>query len=315
MVLDADEVTTLNKMLDLHIHGIDGFDTRSPGPEIVLRIAEIEGHAGVAGIVLSIYSAPIDSMRQQMAVVRRAMERQSLPSNTSHSYPSVEEKPGMGNKTRSARILGVHLEGPFLNPTMAGALDSLTFLEPSERGLRQLIDGFEDMIRIVTIAPEREGALGLIRSMAKVGILVNMGHSNATFLEAEAGFLAGARGITHLFNGMAGFHHREPGLCGFGLLNSEIYVEVIGDGSHLSRETLDLVFRTKRPDRIILVSDSVKETSSLSDRAPPTRDGRLLGGSMTVPEAARCLVIGGLDEEIVMKATTTNPEAFLGSAR
>jgi N-acetylglucosamine-6-phosphate deacetylase len=314
-VLGTYEVTVLNRALDLHIHGIDGFDTRSPSPEIVLRIAEIEGHAGVAGIVLSIYSAPTDSMRQQMGVVRRAMERQTVQSNTSHSYPSVEERSEMGNGELSARILGVHLEGPFLNPTMAGALNSLSFLEPSERELRQLIDGFEDMIRIITVAPEREGALGLIRSMTEIGILVNMGHSDATFHEAEAGFSAGARGITHLFNGMAGFHHREPGLCGFGLLNSEIYVEVIGDTSHLSMETLDLVFRTKRSDRIILVSDSVRETSTLSDEAPRTRDGRLLGGAMTVPEAARSLVMRGLDEELVMKAATTNPEAFLGSAR
>jgi N-acetylglucosamine-6-phosphate deacetylase len=305
----------VTKTLDLHIHGIDGIDTTNPRPEAILKIAEIEGRVGVERIVLSIYSAPIGAMRQQMAVVKRAMERQDPQPEALGSNPTVHSELKNRDLRLPARILGVHLEGPFLNPTMAGALDSLSFLPPREREFRRLIDGFEDIVHIVTVAPEREGALTLIRSMTKAGILVNLGHSNATFQEAEAGFMAGARGITHLFNGMRGFHHREPGLSGFGLLNREIYVEVIGDMKHLSKEALKLVFQVKRPDRIVLVSDSVQETSSLSDEAPRGRDGGLLGGCLTLTEAASRLVLQGFDEETVVKATTMNPGTFLSMAK
>jgi N-acetylglucosamine-6-phosphate deacetylase len=112
---------------------------------------------------------------------------------------------------------------------------------------------------------------------------------------------------------MRRFHHREPGLSGFGLLNAEVYVEVIGDMDHIGRQALELVFRMKRPDRIILVSDSVRETSSLTGRTPRGGDGSLLGGSKTLPSAATQLIREGFDEERIMKATTKNPRAFLAS--
>ena len=229
------------------------------------------------------------------------MERQN-PSSVSARNPS-----------QPARILGVHLEGPFLSPNMAGALDGSSFASPSERMLRELTDGFEDVISVVTIAPEKEGALSLIKTMAKWGILVNLGHSNATFAEAEAGFRAGARGVTHLFNAMRGFSHREAGLSGFGLLNREVYVEVIGDLNHLSLQALDLVFRLKNPEKILLVSDSVRETSSRGDSVPRGGDGRLVGGSAPLPMAAMRLVTQGFDENLIMRAISTNPQTFLGS--
>jgi N-acetylglucosamine-6-phosphate deacetylase len=227
---------------------------------------------------------------------------------------TFREEPQTVGRRLPARILGVHLEGPFLNPLMGGALDHSSFLDPTVNAFRRLIEGFEDIVRTVTIAPEKNGAIDLIRSMAKTGILVNMGHSNATFREAEAGLRAGARGITHLFNAMRGFHHREPGLSGFGLLNADVYVEVIGDMEHLSKGALELVFRMKRADRIVLVSDSVQETSRSDSQAWRGGDKSLVGGSTTLPGAARRLVDEGFDEERVMQAASANPKAFLLSA-
>ncbi|MGD0232654.1 MAG: hypothetical protein ABSC19_20260 [Syntrophorhabdales bacterium] len=274
---------------DLHTHGIEGLDTQSADPDTMLGIAGLQGLAGVGEIILSIYSGPLDVMRGQMAAVKAAMGRQ-----------------GAGQ----ARILGVHLEGPFLNPAQCGALDPVTFLDPAEDVLRYLIEGYEGIVRIVTIAPEREGAPGLIRRMAKAGIRVNMGHSEATFAEAETGFRAGARGITHLFNAMRGFHHREPGIAGFGLLRRDAYVEIIGDLVHLHRETIELVLRMKEVEKIILVSDSVRGTG-VSRREAPREKGRLLGGSLTLGDAARRLVEAGFDEERIMRAATVNPRAYL----
>jgi len=182
--------------VDLHTHGIGGLDTESTDSGTMLGIAKAHGLAGVAEIVLSLYPAPIEIMRKRMAAVEAAMRR---------------------NLRGQARIAGVHLEGPFLNPAACGALDPALFLGPDEAVYRRLTEGYEGIVRIVTVAPELPGAPGLIRRMARAGIRVNMGHSEATYSEAEAGFRAGARGITHLFNAMRPFHHRAPGIAGFGL--------------------------------------------------------------------------------------------------
>jgi N-acetylglucosamine-6-phosphate deacetylase len=281
----------VNTVMDMHTHGIEGLDVRG-GAAAVRKIAEVHGKAGVDEIILSIFPAPIDEMRNSMAAVRDAMDAQA-------------------GARGAARILGIHLEGPFLNPAYAGALDAGAFCSPDEKVFDALIEGFKPIVRIVTIAPEMRDALPLIRKMDRMGIRANMGHSGATYAEAEAGFRAGARGITHLFNAMRGLHHREPGIAGFGLMNQEIYVEVIGDLRHVDARVLDMVFCLKGPGRVVLISDSVRETRRDNNATPERPDGRLLGGSMTVTEAARGLIGAGLDEETVMRAVTVNPHAFL----
>ena len=288
------------KTIDIHTHGIGGFDTRSGSIDDILRIAEIHGASGASEIVLSIYPAPIETMRQQMELVRQAMERQGQGAWVK----------GHG-EAGAARILGVHLEGPFLNPARCGALDPASFIDPGEHALHALLDGFEGLVKMITVAPEREGAPVFIRNVTALGIVVSMGHSDATYAEAEAGFRAGARGITHLFNGMRAFHHREPGLAGFGLLNKEVYVEVIADPFHLHSRTVELIFKTKKPESIILVSDSVKETKSACDGRVVDTSGRLQGGSMAVTECARRLVDLGFDESAVSGAISSNPRQYL----
>ncbi|MDD5434825.1 MAG: hypothetical protein PH343_05285, partial [Nitrospira sp.] len=194
---------------------------------------------------------------------------------------------------------------------------------------------------LITIAPEITGGLKLIKQASDMGIVVSMGHSDLTYAEAEAGFHAGAKGITHLFNAMSGFHHREPGLAGFGLLNNEIYAEVIADPYHLHPKTLELIFRTKNTEKIILISDTIKssgvpekddekshphlnplpegEETSLPfkgrDRVGmglfSRETGRLLGGAMTVVEASNRLIEAGYDKTIVTGCITKNPEKYL----
>jgi N-acetylglucosamine-6-phosphate deacetylase len=285
---------TIPRIIDLHTHGVAGVDTRTHEPETVLEIAVQHGLAGVAEIVPTIYPGPIQEMRHQMAAVKAAMTRQQ------------EEGTAI-----QARILGVHLEGPFLNQSRCGALDPAMFLEPSERAFRGLIEGFEGIVLIVTVAPEKGGAIPLIRLMAGQGIVVSMGHSDATFAEAEAGCRAGARGITHLFDAMRGFHHREPGITGFGLLDRDVYVELIGDLHHLSPGTIDLVLRTKDPRRILFVSDSVKQTQLKSGRPPAGPDGTLLGGGALLPSAVQMLVDKGFDEDLVSRSVSLNPTEYL----
>jgi N-acetylglucosamine-6-phosphate deacetylase len=299
-------------VIDVHTHGAGGFDTRTKNAGDVLSAAAIHGRSGVSAIIPTIYPSRIPVMRSHMEAVREAMLIQD-------AERGIKGAGREGKNNRPSRIIGVHLEGPFLNPARCGALSGSSFISPAKSVLQNLIEGFEDMIKIITVAPEIGGAPRLIKDIADRGIIVSMGHSDATYSEAEAGFNAGAKGITHIFNAMRGFHHREPGIAGFGLVNRDVYVEVIADPFHLHHKTLEMIFRTKRHDRILLVSDTVKESGqggSVSVRGKRKKgvgdaSGRLTGGSMTITEAAKRLVGMGFDEGVIIKCITKNPEKYL----
>ena len=311
------------RTIDIHIHGVGGYDTRTASEDDILKVAEILGSQGVSEIIPTIYPSSVNEMRKNMMAVGKAMDKQRGISNP--PFPPFS-KGGKGGITNPSQIIGIHLEGPFLNPSKCGALDARMFIEPSEKNLQKLLEGFEDVVKVVTIAPEIKGASKLIRKISDMGIIVSMGHSDATFSEAEAGFHAGAKGITHIFNAMRSFHHREPGIAGFGLINDDIYVEVIADPFHLHPKTLKLVFKTKNPKKIIIVSDSVKETNSPS--SPPCKGGvqrrtqkrvkavtdahgKLQGGSMTIVESSKRLIKMGFDETVIMDCITKNPRRYL----
>jgi len=328
-------------IIDIHIHGMAGCDTKGAAPQDILRIAESIGSHGVSAFLPTIYSGSIDQMRCDISAVKTAMEIQSTEKKSSEfgvlSFGSINRKSKIAqwkSETRveenrelrissieeqvqmntAAAILGVNLEGPFLNPVYAGVLIKNSFLAPKISDFEKLVEGFGDIIKVITIAPELDGALNLIRFAADSGFIVSMGHSGALYAEAEAGFNAGARGITHIFNAMRGIHHREPGIAGFGLLNPHVYVEVIADLFHLHHKTKELVFKIKKPEKIIVVSDSIKATLADNGKSPvcdPT--GTLSGGSIIITESAQNLVNLGFPESIVKKSISDNPKKYLTS--
>lgn len=293
------------EVIDIHTHGMGGVDTRTSDAKDILRIAEIQASCGITSFVPTIYSDTIEVMRNNIMAVKIAMEAQKSDAG------------GSDNRHRQitcASIIGVHLEGPFLNSAKCGALKSLSFIEPDESRLKELLEGFEDFVKIITIAPELSGAVKIIKKISDMGIIVSMGHSDATYSEAEAGYHAGARGITHIFNAMRGFHHREPGIAGFGLLSKDLFIEVIADPHHLNTETLKLIFNVKNHERIILISDSVKNTmvsEGETERGVISDSGTLQGGSMSMTGASRRLIKLGFDEEKVKGYITINPAAYL----
>jgi N-acetylglucosamine-6-phosphate deacetylase len=293
------------KIIDIHTHGINGFDTKTVSEGHILKISEIHGKHGVSEIVPTVYSSGIETMRRHMLAIKKAIELQSCRG----------ERPlALENQKSKAKIIGIHLEGPFLNPSTCGALDAGSFIEPNEYDLRKLVEGFEDIIKIITIAPELKGALKTIKSISDMEIIASMGHSDATYSEAEEGFHSGAKGITHIFNAMRGIHHREPGIAGFGLMNKDVYIEVIADPFHLDQKIIELIFSTKNPDRIIIVSDTVKDTKpSSASQGVRSEENRILGGSLTVRKSSERLIKIGIDEEIVLKAVSENPVRYLGT--
>lgn len=275
------------KIIDIHTHGIGRHETRSGKPADILGMARLHGKAGVAAIVPTVYSAGIKKMRADLGAIREAMA-------------DLEGDAGKG----AAKVLGAHLEGPFLNPARSGALEKRSFIKPTITAFNGLIKGYEDVIRMITISPELPGALKVIGCAAGMGIRVSMGHSEATFAEARRAREAGATGVTHLFNAMSGLHHREPGLIGFALADPEIYVEVIADGVHVSPEILKMVFRLKRAGRIIAVSDSVK--------GPMRKSGVLQGGGAALAASRSLLSDIGLGQRSIALALGLNAARFLG---
>jgi N-acetylglucosamine-6-phosphate deacetylase len=269
-------------IIDIHFHGTEKIDIKEvKDSEEILFMARHYGEKGIDGFLVTLYPDDLNKMRRSLSIIKEAIN----------------------NQTEGAKIHGVYLEGPFINPEQSGALDYTKFLTPDIDKLKKLIEGFEAIIKIITIAPELPGALRLIERCVVLGILVSMGHSNATFKEAQEGFMAGAKLITHLFNAMRGIHHREPGLAGFGVINEEVFIELIADGRHINDEILKWLFNIKRTDRIILISDMVKDKG----------DERLIkGSSMNLLEIKERVLQLKIDSEKINKAIYENPKKLLG---
>lgn len=268
-------------LIDIHFHGTENIDIKEVSDyEQILFLAKDYGEKGVDGFLLTLYPDDLKKMREKLSFIKKAMFSQR----------------------EGAKIYGAYLEGPFLNPLKAGALDHSKFLKPDDYKLKKLIEGFEDIIKIITIAPELPNAYKLIENCVYSNIIVSMGHSDATFKEAQNGFKAGARLITHLFNAMRGIHHREPGIAGFGIIEDEIYVELIGDGRHINDELLKWLFNVKNTDRIILISDMVKDKDNNS---------LLKGSSISLSKIQDRILKLEITRENVYKAVYENPKRLL----
>lgn len=284
--------------VDLHAHGIGRYDTQTDDHEDILAMARVHAEAGTTAILPTIYSGRINEMRNGLKAVSRAMEVQAKGKG-----------PKAKGRSFGAHILGVNLEGPFLNPARCGAMDKDTFIKPTLAALKKLIAGHEEIVRIITIAPELPGALKVIEKCADMGIKVNMGHSDATLRQALDAKKAGATGITHIFNAMRPFHHREPGLAGLGLTDNELYIEVIADGVHLHPLTLKLIFNHKRLDRIIIVSDSV--AGQKTAKGVVYDKGVLAGSGLTISGVVKRLQRIGIPDAKIIEASTANPLRYI----
>ncbi len=285
-------------LIDLHTHGIGKYDTKTENPDDILKMAMLYAKAGTAAFLPTIYSGTIRQMRANMEAVKAAIKMRNAENRT-------------GTKHRSSRdtsmILGVHLEGPFLNPARCGAQEKKSLIKPAISHLERLIEGYEEIIKIMTIAPEMPGALKVIERAVSLGIKVNMGHSDATYGQALSGKKAGATGISHIFNAMRPFHHREPGIAGFGLMDEDIFIEVVADGIHLAPKTLSLIFKIKRTDRIILVSDSIKG-AGVKKGPIKTSAGAIAGSAVTLSGALKNVENAGGD---ALKSASENPLNYL----
>jgi N-acetylglucosamine-6-phosphate deacetylase len=223
-----------------------------------------------------------------------------------------------------ATPLGWHVEGPFLAPARAGAHDKARFLAPDVAPISDWSPATG--IRMVTLAPELPGALGVVERLVGNGVVVSAGHSSATWAQAMAGFDAGIRSVTHLFNAMSRLDHREPGLPGAALADERVTSGIIPDGLHVHPGLVALVRRTVGPERLAVVTDAVAALGvapgrhSLAGRevlvdetACRLPDGTLAGSVIGLEAAVRNLAeYAGCSLDEARLAATTVPARLLG---
>jgi N-acetylglucosamine-6-phosphate deacetylase len=222
------------------------------------------------------------------------------------------------------RILGVHLEGPFLAPRRLGTHPSAARRDPDTELLSRLLDA--GPIRLVTLAPELPGSERLIDLLRARGVAVSCGHTDATAAQANAAFDRGASTVTHLFNAMRPFRHRDPGIAGAALARDDVIVQVILDGVHLADDTARVVWRAAA-GRVALVTDAVAGAGAsdglyrlggveleIRDGVVRGPDGQLAGSVLTMDEAVRNLHALGVPLEDSLAAASTVPARVIGAA-
>lgn len=235
----------------------------------------------------------------------------------------LERASAMLDRADGARLVGVHIEGPFLSPARQGAHDAALMISPDPGAVTSLLA--HRSLVAVTLAPERDRALAATARFAEAGVVVSLGHSDATATQARAGVDAGARAVTHLFNAMRPMHHREPGLAGVALTDDRLAVGLICDLHHVSPEMCALAFRAA-PGRIVLVTDAIASAGAPPGRyelggevviageagAPPRRtDGTIAGSSLTLDHAVRNTVSCGVEPAVALAAATAAPARAL----
>jgi len=257
-IIDAQGCYVAPGFINLHIHGSRGSDTMDGTSAALSSLAASLPATGVTSFLPTTMTAPWENINRALDTIRQCR-----------------------GKCPGARILGANVEGPFINPEHKGAQKE-AYIAPAAFAK---IAAYQDIIKIITIAPETCLATGFISQCCRAGIIVSLGHSSATYEEAQAAIKTGATHITHLFNAMSGLHHRKPGLVG-AALDSSVYVELICDNIHVHPMLQRLVYKLKSPDKIILITDAM--------RAALLGDGESeLGGQKVFVHGAKATLADG----------------------
>jgi N-acetylglucosamine-6-phosphate deacetylase len=295
--------------VDLHVHGGAGGQAAGDDPSAVadqvLRATRFHAAHGTTCLVATTVSDTAARLRATAAGVRIAM--------------------GAGARG-GAVIAGLHLEGPWLAPTRRGAHDPATLRLPDPAELQELIDAAGGAVRLLTLAPELEGAPAVIAAATAGGIVVSVGHTDATYVQARAAFDAGARHLTHLGNAMRGIDRREPGPIAAALADERVTVELIADGHHVHPALLRLA-ATAAPGRLVAITDAISATGlpdgehRLGELAVLVCEGRavladqpetLAGSVLTMDRAVATLVAAGVPAIDAIRAATATPARVLG---
>lgn len=226
--------------VDLHVHGGGGHTVTGGDVKAAQQVAEFHLRHGTTSMLASLVTAPVDHMKAATSALGEWIE----------SHPATDRYP--------RTVVGLHLEGPFLSPSWCGAQDPVRMIEPDSRLLAELVHAGRGTLRVVTLAPERPGALDVIGQLAANGIVAAVGHTDATYAQTLEAFSAGAALVTHLCNAMRPAHHREPGVMGAAFDSNAVTCEAIFDGAHLHPAMARVIVRNQSPNEVALVTDAIE---------------------------------------------------------
>jgi N-acetylglucosamine-6-phosphate deacetylase len=310
---DARELIAAPGFVDLHIHGAGGRDVMQQERDALRTVAATVARHGTTAIVATTVTASEDCICRSLAALARYLAAQGdRPSAAAPGQPAAE-------------ILGAHLEGPFINPVRRGAHPEEWIRPPDAALLDRFLEAAAGTTRILTLAPEMPGGLALVEQARRRGLLVALGHTDATYDEARQAIERGARHATHVFNAMRPFAHRETGVIGAVLTSAEVTAEVIADGVHVDAPAIRLLVAAKGAARTILVSDGTAATAmpdggyrlgtremTVSEGVARNEAGRLAGSTLTLDRAVRFMVGCGVPLGEALRMASFNPAARLG---
>lgn len=296
-----EDSTIVPGFIDVHIHGAGGADTMDATLEALYTMASILPEEGTTSFLAT-------TITQDQDAIFKALE-------------NAADFIGQHNGPGKAEVLGVHLEGPFINETRKGAQPEKHIIKPDIELFSKMQEASGNNIKIVTLAPEKEQGNEFIAYLAENGVIASIGHSDASYGQMAEAVRAGATHVTHLFNGMRGMHHRDPGVAGAALLFDELKMEIIADGIHVVPEMLDLSIRAKGTDGVILITDSMRakclkngtydlggQEVNVANGQVLLADGTLAGSILKMKDSLKNIMeFTGISLEEAVKLASENP--------
>lgn len=300
-IIDAEGLYVSPGFIDSHVNGGAGHSFLDNNEEAFNQVLVFHAKHGTTGLLPTAVASPVRRMREFLALARKFMRTNPM-------------------------VLGAHLNGPFISKKQSCAIDPKYILPLTLENLDRVTSGFRDVVKVVTLAPERPGAEGFIQALRREGIIVSLGHSDATYEETERAMGWGLNHFTHFFNAMRGFHHREPGAVGAGLGAESATMELIADGFHVHPAAIRLLVRLRGVSAVCLVTDAIRAAGvgdgvyEFCGRRVFVRGGRAAlsdgtpaGSTLTMDRAVRNFVeFAGVSVPDAVRATSLNPARLLG---
>ena len=299
-VIDAEGLLVLPGLVDIHSHGAAGEDFSDGNPEGLKKILQYEKRCGITSYCPTSMTFPKERLRQIFASIKGAQTEDG------------------------ATVVGINMEGPFLDPAKKGAHVEKWIAAPDVAFVRELNQDADGLVRLVTLAPNMDGAEEFIKEMHEE-VCISLGHTAADYDCASRAMKLGAHHVTHLYNAMQPFRHRAPGLIGAAMDDPECMVELICDGYHIHPSAIRAAFRLFGPERVILISDSMRATGmengtyelggqevTVKDRKAVLKDGTLAGSATNLYGCMCKAVEFGIPLEQAIMAATANPARSIG---
>lgn len=290
-------------LVDVHTHGSMNADFSDGDYDDLVRMAGYLASSGVTSFAPAGMTLPYDVLAKAFRTGRRL----------------ADEKP-----EGCARLMGIHMEGPFFSEKKKGAQNGAYLKDPDFDAFKELYDGCGGLVRIVDVAPELTGAADFTEKASKLAT-VSIAHTDAGYEDAKAAIDAGAKHLTHLYNAMPPIHHRDPGVIGAGSENENVIAELICDGYHVHPSSIRMAFRLF-PDRICLISDSLRccgmpegkyelggQDVFLKDGVARLEDGTIAGSASNIFTCMRNVIEYGIPRETAILAATLTPAGEIGA--